>query len=179
MINVPNAPLKVVFFLHFLLTTWALQIDWLPPSYGYYNLVFLLLIIWSIHYRDSEEPVFMALVVDVAAIILDMISISIYFNHANSHTMRFAIVMSIANIVIRPISAIILLRIYNERSGRYSTFSIPGLNFGRGPYEDIDNPVPQSVPKTPVDTGSPVRTSPDIHVPPPYAPPQQTGGYQA
>lgn len=155
-----------------------MQTTWLPPSYAYYNLAFLMLLIWCIHYRDSEEPVFMALVVDVASIILDMISICIYFNHANSHTMRFSIVMSIANIVVRPLSAILLLRIYNERSGRYSTFSIPGLNFGRGPYEDIDHPVPQSVPKTPVDTGSPVRNSPDTHIPPPYAPPQAGYNFQ-
>lgn len=174
MVNIPNAPLKVIFFIHFVLTAWAMQIAWLPPSYFYYNLLLLLLIVWGIHSRDSEEPVFMALVVNVASIIMDTISICIFYNNGYFHTLRFAIVMSIFNVVVRPVSSIILLRLFNERSGRYSTFGIPGLNFGRGPYEDIDHPVSQSVPKTPVDTGSPVHghTPPDVHIPTPYAPPQ-------
>jgi hypothetical protein len=69
--------------------------------------------------------------------------------------------MAIANLLLRPISSLVLLRVYNERCGRYSSFGFPGLGgsspsrgndlsgggAGRGAYENIDNAVPrQSVP---------------------------------
>ncbi len=69
--------------------------------------------------------------------------------------------MAIANLLLRPISSLVLLRVYNERCGRYSSLGFPGLGglspsrgndlsgggAGRGSYENIDNAAPrQSVP---------------------------------
>ena len=71
--------------------------------------------------------------------------------------------MAITNLLLRPITSLVLYRVYNERNGRYSTFGFPGLggmtsttgnafgtthpSSGRGSYENIDNTVPhQSVP---------------------------------
>lgn len=51
--------------------------------------------------------------------------------------------MAITNLLLRPITSLVLLRFYNERAGRYATLNIPGFgNFGaatgRGSYEDLD-----------------------------------------
>ena len=68
--------------------------------------------------------------------------------------------MAITNLLLRPISSLVLYRVYNERQGRYSTFGFPGLgglastgpaphgSSGRGSYENLDhtNPPHQSVP---------------------------------
>ena len=71
--------------------------------------------------------------------------------------------MAISNLLLRPITSLMLLRLYNERQGRYSSFGFPGLgslgdtrlgssgthgpSAGRGPYENIDSTIPhQSVP---------------------------------
>lgn len=87
--------------------------------------------------------------------------------------------MSIANLLLRPITSLVLLRFYNDRAGRYATStigfpglgsfgSIPGSNAGtmRGSYEDIDGHH-QSVPRSTLDTGSPRRDT-ESHIPPNY-----------
>lgn len=71
--------------------------------------------------------------------------------------------MVITNLLLRPITALVLLRFYNERSGQYSSFLPTGLGTGfaspfgpvaRGSYEDIDAPTDarntrQAIPRMP------------------------------
>jgi len=56
--------------------------------------------------------------------------------------------MSVLNLILKPITAFLLFRIYKDRGGNYSDFSIPGVGnlpgFGAGhhggAYENIDTP---------------------------------------
>ncbi|EEC07596.1 conserved hypothetical protein [Ixodes scapularis] len=159
MISVPNLQLKAIFLLHLLLSLWPLQERWAPQAYLYYNLVYLLTLAWAIHNKDSEEPVFMALAINLGSIIMDIITLAMSF----PSTFTFCAGMAIVLLLFRPISSILLLRIFNERGGRYADLGIPnfggavgggGLG-GRGQYDDIDQTTTQSVPKTGLDTGSP------------------------
>ncbi|RWS04109.1 type-1 angiotensin II receptor-associated protein-like protein, partial [Dinothrombium tinctorium] len=139
----------------------ATQIHWLPTSYTTYNLLFLGCVLLSIHSRESEDAIFMATFIDFAAILLDAITIGLYYG-SNGST-AFSTFMVIANLLLRPITSLVLLRFYNERSGRYTNY---GLGFAgpssgnRASYEEIDHR--QSVPQSVVDTGSPAR---DDHIP--------------
>lgn len=168
--NIPNAPLKGVFFMHFILSLWALQHSWLPMSYMYYNLIFMATLLWSLHCKDSEEPVFMALVIDGASVLLDIIVISIYYplthDYDDGDNFRFCAGMCILNLILRVVSIFVLLKIFRERGGHYDDLGIPGLPSGN--YNDIDRHNQQSVPKTTVDTGSPTHDYMPASMPPPY-----------
>jgi hypothetical protein len=49
--------------------TRAGQDGWMPNAYLYYNFIYLLLILWSIHYKESEEPVMMVSVMSLTVIL--------------------------------------------------------------------------------------------------------------
>ncbi|CAG2170292.1 unnamed protein product [Oppiella nova] len=151
-----EAPLKAVFLGHFMLICWCLIGNWLPASYMFYNTFFMLCLLWSMHSRDSHDPILIATLINLLSIILDAITIGVYYDDAHNRPC-----MAITNLMLRPITSLVLLRIYNERNGRYSTFGFPGLgglnpsggpaggggNTGRGSYENIDGSAPrQSVP---------------------------------
>lgn len=174
MADIPSLPLKVVFFVHLLLSTWAMQGSWLPQSYLYYNVVFLITLLWALHHKDSDEPVFMALIINIISIILDVVVIAVFCRYDPSSYEQFTIAFSILNLIFRLVSSLILFRTMNERSGTYSSFGVPNFSsyFGgnsgplgsgggnRGPYENIDQPVPQSVPQNTIDPYSPQHKSP-------------------
>ncbi|XP_064459524.1 type-1 angiotensin II receptor-associated protein-like [Ornithodoros turicata] len=175
MVSVPNLVLKVIFFLHLFLTVWPLIEFWSPYAYMYYNLLFLLMLLWGIHLKESEEPIFMALVINFGAILLDIIILALRF----PPTFTFCAGMCILNLILRPVTCIYLLRLFNERGGRYSDLGIPTFGGGavggtRGQYDDIDQPTTQSVPKTGIDTGSPGHgfAGDPTGGPPPYGYPQ-------
>lgn len=167
--NVPSVPLKIVFAVHFVLTTWGIQGYWSPDSYLYYNLLFLVTLLWAMHSRDREEPVQIAMGIDAVSVILDLFTIGGYFP-AHSLGDKFSVGMAIVNLVFRPISVLILGKICAERMGldtsfptRFSNlFGQPQATEGRGPYEDIEAPH-QSVPRS---AGHSSSFSPNN--PPPY-----------
>lgn len=155
MISIQNPQLKAIFLIHMLLTVWPLQEGWAPQAYLYYNLVYLLTLIWAIHHKDSEEPVFMALAINLGTILMDIVTLGMHF----PSQFTFCAGIAIVNLLFRPVSSVFLLRIFNERGGRYADLGIPnfagGVSTGRGQYDDIDQTTTQSVPKTGLDTGSP------------------------
>lgn len=71
--------------------------------------------------------------------------------------------MVITNLLLRPITSLVLLRFYNERAGRYSALNIPGFgSFGstgaaRGSYEDLDGRIGTTV------GGAPHQSVPSHH----------------
>jgi hypothetical protein len=164
-----QAPIKAIFVSHFMLTTWALLGNWLPNAYLYYNSMLMITLLWSIHARDSHEPVLLAIILNFLSIVFDAITIGVYYDLDHNHAVwfGFTLFITIANLLLRPISSLVMLRVYNERCGRYSSFGFPGLSglnptgsvlsgggggvgagtTGRGSYENIDSGVPhQSVP---------------------------------
>jgi hypothetical protein len=134
--------LRVIFFSHLVPIVWATQYVWLPNSYTIYNLLFLGSVLWCLHAKESEDAIFMAAALNVFSIVFDAITIGIYYGYGNSNA--FSTFMVITNLLLRPITSLVLLRFYNERSGRYSSFLPPSFSSGfggspgRSSYEDID-----------------------------------------
>ncbi|KAI1309373.1 Type-1 angiotensin II receptor-associated protein-like [Halotydeus destructor] len=152
--EVAQAPaLRVIFFSHLVPVIWATQYHWLPNSYSTYNLLFLVSLLWSLHAKDSEDAILMAAAINVFSIVFDAITIGIYYGSGQSNA--FSTFMVITNLLLRPITSLVLLRFFNERSGRFSSsplfsaFGAPfgGLVSGRSAYEDIDRTPHQSIPR--------------------------------
>ncbi|KAH9376920.1 hypothetical protein HPB48_002765 [Haemaphysalis longicornis] len=154
MISIQNPQLKAIFLIHMLLTVWPLQEGWAPQAYLYYNLIYLLTLIWAIHHKDSEEPVFMA-TINLGTILMDIVTLGMHF----PSQFTFCAGYPFSAVKKKYIDVVFLLRIFNERGGRYADLGIPnfagGVSTGRGQYDDIDQTTTQSVPKTGLDTGSP------------------------
>ncbi|XP_046688095.1 uncharacterized protein LOC124373802 isoform X2 [Homalodisca vitripennis] len=75
----PIVDLKAIFGVHFILITWGIQGHWSPDSYLFYNLLFLLTLLWSLHCKDRVEPLQMAMQIDGASIILDIFTIGMNY----------------------------------------------------------------------------------------------------
>lgn len=131
-------------------------------SYIYMNLFVLSLGVWSIVHHESSEPVLMFLMCHLFSILQDIILLGIYeprgyalyeqnerAQGSQRNEYRFSLGMAIVNLIIKPITAFLIYRIYRERGGSYSDFNIPGVGnlpgFGspqHSAYEDIDTPAP-------------------------------------
>ncbi|XP_071454546.1 type-1 angiotensin II receptor-associated protein [Hetaerina americana] len=148
--SVQNAPVKVIFLVHFILSTWGMQGVWAPHSYFFYNIIFICLLFWALLHKDSPEPIHMALLVNLISILFDVIVLSSFFPDTYFSRERFSVGMAILNLVFRPITSFGLYRISQDREGVIGAggAGFPG-NFGdlfggggagsqRSPYEDID-----------------------------------------
>lgn len=164
--NPPQFTLKLVVFVHFVLTTWALMSGGFlcnNLSYVYMNVVLMFLGVWSIAQHENSDAVLMYLLCHLFSIIQDIILLGLneprgynIYEHdtvkaSDRNEYRFALGMCITNLIIKPISAFLLYRIYKERGGNYGDLNIPGIRnlpgFGggspqHGPYENIDQPLP-------------------------------------
>ncbi|KAF2353733.1 Type-1 angiotensin II receptor-associated protein [Trinorchestia longiramus] len=183
-LRIPYAPLKVVFCIHLVLIVWASESMWLPTSYLGYNGLLLLTIMWTIHSRDSEEGPFMGIMVNGVSVLLDIVTLSVFWpNFSSSGLGWFGSLCTVGNLLMRPITSYMLYKILVDRAATYGNFSLPagldtlfqgtGLGHARSPYEDIDQPTnPQTL--TP--------HSPDPSMPPqtPYPPkPQDPLGFNS
>lgn len=139
--RVKSAPLNLVFVVHFVLTTWGIQGYWSPDSYLFYNLLFFLILLWCIHNKESEDPVLLGLVVNVFAILFDVIVLSVYFPRQNyGSSERFSVAMAILNLVVRTLSCMVLYKQWNDRSSGSAGFNFNNSNASRQPknYQDIE-----------------------------------------
>ena len=108
-------------------------------------------LLWSLHTPESDDAIFMASSINVLSVLLDGIIVGSYYGTAPTGS-SFNIFMLITNLLLRPVTSILLIRFYNER-GRLSPLHFAGLPvFGastsagdsRGPgvsrasYEDLD-----------------------------------------
>ncbi|KAB7499826.1 hypothetical protein Anas_04730 [Armadillidium nasatum] len=87
----------------------------------------------------------MAVCINVISILMDVVVLSMNWPEKSSWgaKSRFGTVCAVSNLLLRPISSIILYRLFQDRAGTYGNFVMPsGLDslFGnrRAPYEDID-----------------------------------------
>lgn len=86
----------------------------------------------------------MASTINIISIVLDAMTIGMYYGEPGANS--FNNFMVITNLLLRPITSLVLLRIYNERAGRFSSLLFPGIpgfdgtgGLGsRGSYEDLD-----------------------------------------
>ncbi|XP_075223663.1 type-1 angiotensin II receptor-associated protein isoform X2 [Lycorma delicatula] len=114
---IPNVPLKIIFAVHFILTTWAIQGQWSPDSYLFYNFFFLLSLMWGMHLKDSEEPLQFAISINGISILLDLFTLLIFYPSPFGYSDRFSVLMTILNLIFRPISILLLGKICATRMG--------------------------------------------------------------
>jgi len=139
-INSPANGIKLIFFVHLTCTVWATQSGGLPLAYTLYNTFLLISLLWSLAHKDLEDPLLISGGINALSILFDAIIIGIYYQLIYS---GWSMLMAVLQLILRPITTILLIRYYNERSD--SQINIPGLTnsetqFGNGrqSYESID-----------------------------------------
>lgn len=74
-----NSVLKGIFFIHLVFTSWGLQSDWAPTSYFFYNLLFMMVLLWGLHQQESEQPIVIAFYFDIVCFVLDIVNVGVFF----------------------------------------------------------------------------------------------------
>jgi len=129
---------KVVAAVHFVLLVLSMQDHWVPSAYLFYNIIFILTLVWSINSPLSIEAIHFASLIDFASFLFDLLCIIKNFPDYGG---VFSLVFAIINLVARPFSLLLLNRELVERGGTF----MPSSNRVQQTYEDIDRPN-QSVP---------------------------------
>ncbi|XP_052083010.1 type-1 angiotensin II receptor-associated protein-like [Mytilus californianus] len=133
--------LKVTVIIHFILTVWATTSSFLPDSYIYMNLFVLLIGVFANVHSKSEEAVFLFFVLHCFTIAQDVLFIGIYQpiadatyevpNQPNSvkNIYRFSLGICIVNLIIKPATAFLLYKVWQERQGKpvKLPFNIPWI----------------------------------------------------
>ncbi|XP_011301736.1 uncharacterized protein [Fopius arisanus] len=130
---IAHFPLKVIFAIHLVLTSWGLQGHWCPQSALFYNLLFFVCLMWAVHNIESDEPLQFALCVNVLSIFLDVVTLSMYFPQ-NWASEKFSGAVMIINLLVRIVTTISLLRIGQARGGTLAAMFPPGP--GMGSYQN-------------------------------------------
>ncbi|RUS82993.1 hypothetical protein EGW08_009230 [Elysia chlorotica] len=174
--NPPGMLLKVIWLVHFVLSSWAMLSGLFPvTTYLYVHLLVLAIGLWAMIDSISSDAVFMFIATLAVSIVNDIILLGIYeprghdnyergnVSSGRRNEYRFALGMCITNLLLKPISMFLLFRIYQSRSdGSDFNSGIPGLGGAsgggpRGGYDDLAGP-----PKEP-----PTYSEPGYQQPPP------------
>jgi len=131
---------KVVAFIHFFFVSNAMMGSWGHGGFEFYNFLFIIAMFWTMHSKDSIEAVQTAMIIDVCSIFFDIVYIVYYFNLMNG----WAITFSIFNLVIRPITSLLLYREFNNRGGSIQSSSVFPTTQQQRSYQDIDRPAQTS-----------------------------------
>jgi len=111
--------------------------------------MFLLILLWGLHEKESEEPITIAFWMNMICIFLDVISIGVHFPTSSASTSkRFSAGMAIVNLLLRPISSFFLYHILQDRGVQFKdpsefthevdAFESVSSPKSRSPYQDID-----------------------------------------
>jgi len=124
--QVPRLRLKVLFFLHFLLISWATLGRWAELAYVIHNLLFLGGLIWSIALPHSEDAVFLTLIINSISVLLDIIILAIHYpSLRQDSTAEFSAVMGIFNLLLRFVTAYVLHTEWGDRGSSLPTIGSP------------------------------------------------------
>jgi len=116
-----EAPLHVLFLIHIILIHWSHLGGWAGFSLLYQDLFLLLCLLWAIHDRRTLHPVFLAMLLNVVSVILDIVVLSVWFpakvpvSSTPYTTNRFAAVMAIFHLIFRAISTAVLFTVSKTR----------------------------------------------------------------
>ncbi|BFZ23296.1 hypothetical protein BsWGS_26335 [Bradybaena similaris] len=157
-INLPTFCLKVIWLTHFVLSSWALLSDFAGLTiYLYSHVAFLACGLWAIIAVESTDAVIMSLATLAVTFFNDILILALYEprfhirfengGQTNSATneFRFALGMCITNLILKPLSALVLFRIYESRAnGTEFNTGIPvidasRLSSNRSGYNDIES----------------------------------------
>ncbi|EAT43391.1 AAEL005205-PA [Aedes aegypti] len=133
-LNTPHIRVKLVAMIHTTLIAAALNSYWLPASYQFYNILFIISLFWAIHWKESSDAVQIACLIDVIGFLFDLTGIILYFPSKGA---ILSAVFAIFNLALRPFTLLLLHRELTDRGGRLSlTTEATGNN--PSSYEDID-----------------------------------------
>uniref|UniRef100_A0A0K8SRV1 Uncharacterized protein n=1 Tax=Lygus hesperus TaxID=30085 RepID=A0A0K8SRV1_LYGHE len=130
--GIPFMNLRGMFF-HFILLVFSMFGKWPPDAYLFYNGLFMVLLVWGIINKDKAEHLELAMTIDGASVMLDILVIASFF--PESTTGKFSAVMAIFNLILRFASFLVIRNEVNSRSG---DGRLIGNSFG-GTYQDIDS----------------------------------------
>ncbi|KAJ8975354.1 hypothetical protein NQ317_000283 [Molorchus minor] len=71
--------LKVIFLVHFIFISLSCMGTSAASTYLFYNLIYTLLLIWSIYHEQSHDAIQLAIVVNGCSILLDIIFLIMHF----------------------------------------------------------------------------------------------------
>ncbi|CAG7833818.1 unnamed protein product [Allacma fusca] len=119
--------LKIFFLLHIMLSSWGVfssEPFTAPVSYVYYNVIYMGAIMTAIMSRHFElEPVLMAIFVNIYVIILECITMFLYWPWESLDSRgRVYFVFSLLNLILRPFTCAVLIALFIARyeNGRFS-----------------------------------------------------------
>lgn len=140
MAEIPNARLKLIFYVHFSLIVLALVGSWGSSAYLFYNLLFMITLLWSLFDNNAAESVQHAILINGISLVFDIILLATGFPHDGRSGDRFSAAMAILNLVVRPFSTILLHRILQERNGSLGPLEGVSSIFAgqQSNYQDID-----------------------------------------
>ncbi|CAG9862722.1 unnamed protein product [Phyllotreta striolata] len=105
----PMTTIKIVLILHYLLTVMGAIGTFNPFVYLFYNFVIILLLIWSI-YSKTDEPLKLAIILNMCAVILDALYIVALVEDTKSRKVVLSIVASSIHLIFRPFSILVLIK---------------------------------------------------------------------
>ncbi|XP_055913012.1 type-1 angiotensin II receptor-associated protein [Eupeodes corollae] len=139
----PYFRVKLIALVHFVFLSNAMLGTWSHSGFLFYNILFMVSLFWTLHCKESKEAIETALVIDACSIILDLISLVVFFHYMNG----WAVVFTIINMIIRPLTVMLLYREYTNRGGAAIPTSSVFPTSQQRSYQDIDRttqPVPSN-----------------------------------
>ncbi|XP_072040767.1 type-1 angiotensin II receptor-associated protein-like [Amphiura filiformis] len=144
--------LKIVVSVHFVLTVFAYMHPFLQPVYCYMNTIILLTGLWAIATPDSKDSVLMFVVFHAVSILMDIILLGVYYDDGKKGVgcpdsdycgrFRFSAAMAIINLLLKPVTLVVLGLEFRKRGGEYSMPGFPGMPPATQGYENIDHSIP-------------------------------------
>ncbi|PIK40356.1 putative type-1 angiotensin II receptor-associated protein-like [Apostichopus japonicus] len=135
---------KIIVVVQFVLTTWSL-VGGFGAALLFMNSVLILTGLWTIGVPQSVDNIAMWAVFEGIAILSDIIILAVQYpprgcGVSSCGAQRFAAIMCIFHLILKPFIIYFLVREYRRRGGDYS------LNFPNshpsGGYENLDQSVP-------------------------------------
>nr|CAB3220656.1 type-1 angiotensin II receptor-associated protein-like [Phallusia mammillata] len=130
----PSISIKAIFVVHWCLFVWA-ELAWAGGAYTWCNLTALAIGIWAIADRHSVDAILLFMLMFIWSCLVDIVSLALYFpgSHSGSSP-KFSAAMAIINLILKPVSIILLFQMYRDRGGEYN------INFGPNTpsYDNMD-----------------------------------------
>ncbi|CRL04403.1 CLUMA_CG017489, isoform A [Clunio marinus] len=139
-INTPFVRIRFIGFVHFTLLVNAMLSHWLPPAYMFYNILFLVSILWAIHSRESVDAIHTAAAINFSSFFFDFIIVIAFFPSVGG---IWSTIFAVINLCVRPFSLLLLHKELVDRGGDFVLVSVASNNppnNARTPrsYQDID-----------------------------------------
>jgi len=116
-VSLPPVSLKIVVSVHFILTIWGDQINWLPPTYLFCNLLVLAVGVWAIASTENQDASQLFLFGMLFTILHDIIIFSIAYTPVDSSHFRFCVGMAILSLILKPLSCLLIFQNHRSRGG--------------------------------------------------------------